>query len=193
MDNVTYESIISRVREKLDCEPGRIAGAPAALWWSWWPINPDFQDQLLSDYGVDTRFSTLEKEFREEVQAIRETLNELGHQPDVADWQKSSIDAGGKMMKGLNQAATALSVWDHIGVPIRRRGDTVFRIWAPRDVMGSPIIKALPIDVFVNGVADHTISDRIEIERLKKNLDKWRVVAVILAMVIALGIAAWFL
>ena len=96
-------------------------------------------------------------------------------------------------MNSLNQAASALSIWDQIGIPIRLRGDIVFRIWAPRDVMGSPIIKALPIDVFVNGVAEHTVSDRIEIKRLKKNIDRWRVATIILAVVIALRIASWVL
>lgn len=200
MDNITYESISRRARERLDCGADRIADTPTDLRWSWWPSTskPDFQDELLSgygvsDYGVDTRFSTLAKEFSEEVGAIRETLDELGNKPDLAEWQKTTFEPARKMMVSLNQAASAHSVWDQIGVPIRRRGDMVFRIWSPRDVMGSPIIKALPVDVFINGIADHTASNRIEIERLRKNMEKWQAVAIILAVVIALRIAVWLL
>lgn len=189
----TYESVIIRVREKLHCGPKRISDAPTAFRWSLWPSRPDLQDELLSDYGVDTGFSALENEFREEIQAIRETLDELGHGPEIADGQKSAMGAEHKMMKSLNQVAEALSIWDQIGVPIRRRGDAVFRIWAPRDVMGSPIIKALPIDTFLNCVAEQTASDRIEIERVKTSMEKWRVAATILAVLIALGVVAWIL
>jgi hypothetical protein len=54
--------------------------------------------------------------------------------------------------------------------------------------MGSPIIKALPIDAFVYGVAIQTASDRSVVERLKKNMGVWRAAAIILAVVIAVSI-----
>ena len=186
---ITYEIIITRVREKLGCGPERISDAPAALQWSWWPGKPDLQDELLSSYSIDTGFRALEKEFREEVQAIRETLDELGHEPELADWQKSSIEGGRKMMQSLNQVAGALSIWDEIGVPIRRRDNIIYRIWAPRDVMGSPIIKALPVDAFINGVTEQTASNLIEIERIKRLLKKWRVAAIIFGILVAVGAA----
>lgn len=193
MQTITYEQIVMRVRERLNCGPERISDAPAALRWSWWPSKPDLQDELLSDYGTDTGFHALEKEFREEVEAIRETLEELGHKPQLADWQKSSGEGGRKMMRSLNLVADALSVWDQIGVPIRRRHNIVFRIWAPHDVMGSPIIKALPIDVFINGVAEETAADRIEIQRMKKLLEKWQIAAIIFGILVAVGAAIWLL
>jgi len=190
-NKITYESIINRVREKLGCGAERISDASAAFRWSWWPSKPDLQDELLSDYGIDTGSRALEKEFREEVQAIRETLDELGHEPDLAEWQKSSSEAGRRMERSLNQIAGALIIWNQIGVPIRRRGNIVFRIWAPRDVLGSPIIKALPVDAFINGVTEQTVADRIEIERLKRFLEKWRVAAIILAIFAVVGAATW--
>jgi len=140
---------------------------------------------------MNTDFHTLEKEFREELQAIRETLDQLGHEPELADWQKSSSDAGRRVMQSLNQSAEALNIWDQIGVPIRRRGSTVFRIWAPRDVMGSPIIKTLPIDAFLIGAAEQTATDRIEIDRFKKLFENWRIAAIILAIILVLIAARW--
>jgi hypothetical protein len=188
---ITYETMIRSVREKLGCGSERISDAPTALRWSWWPDRPDLQDELSSDYGMNTDFHTLEKEFREELQAIREALDQLGHEPELADWQKSSSDARRRVMQSLNQSAEALNVWDEIGVPIRRRGNTVFRIWAPRDVMGSPIIKALPADAFAIGAAEQTATDRIEIDRLKKLFENWRIAAIILAIILALIAARW--
>ena len=189
----TYESVITRVRDKLRCGAERISDERIVFRWSWWPSRPDLQDELLSDYGQATRFSVLEKEFREEIDAIRETLDELAHESELADSQKSSRGAEQSMMKSLNQIAEALSIWDQIGVPIRRRGDIVFRIWAPRDVMGSPIIKALPIDTFINCVAEQSVSDRIEIERVKTSRQRWRITAIMLTVLIGLGAVAWIL
>ena len=191
MRKIIYETIIRSVREKLECGSERISDAPTALRWSWWPDRPDLQDELSSDYGMNTDFHTLEKEFREELQAIRETLDQLGHEPELADWQKSSSDAGRRVMQSLNQSAEALNIWDQIGVPIRRRGSTVFRIWAPRDVMGSPIIKALPIDAFLIGAAEQTATDRIEIDHFKKLFENWRIAAIILAIILVLIAARW--
>jgi len=196
VSNIPYESIISRVKEKLDWWPGRIADTPNVLRWSWWPNEPDFQDEISSDYGLDTSFSTLEKEFEEEVVAIRETLDELGHEPKLAEWQTGYEGAIGEVFNSANLAGSALRVWDQIAIPIRRRDDILFRIWAPRDLFGSPIIKSLPLNVFIYSVADHTASDRIEIERLKKKIENWRAAAmifVLFAVPIALGIAAWVL
>lgn len=146
---------------------------------------------MVSDYSIDSGNDALENEFREEVQAIREILDELGHEPELADWQKSSMESGRQMLLSLNQTAEALRIWDQIGAPVRCKGNTVFRIWAPRDVMGSPIIKALPADAFINDVVEQTATDRIEIERLKTLLEKWRVAAIIFAVLIVLGAASW--
>ena len=68
----------------------------------------------------------------------------------------------------------------------------IFRIWAPRDVMGSPIIKNIPIDVFINAVARQTASDLIENERIKKLLEKWRGAALLLGIIVAMWIAIRF-
>jgi hypothetical protein len=182
---MTYEAVITRVREKLGCGSERISDAPTALRWSWWPDKSNLQDGPLSDYGVGASFHPLENEFREEVLAIRETLDEQRHEPKLANWQKGSDGAGRKMMQSLNQVAAALEVWENIGVPIRRRNEVVFRIWAPRDVMGSPIIKSVQTDAFINGVAEQTAKDLIEIERLKKILEKWRTATIVLCALLA--------
>jgi len=191
-DKITYEDIIGRVKEKLNCSSDRISDVPTSFGRSWWPFQLDYQDELLSEYHIGTKFKALEKEVCEEIDAIRETLDELEYETEIADSQKRSADDGSQMMTAVYRLSTAKDIWDQIGVPIRRRGNIVFGIWTSTDVFISPIIKASPIDLFVNVLVEKTSSDRIEIERLKKTMDKWRSATIILAVIIALRLLTWF-
>ena len=187
----TYESVIASARTKLHCGPERISDTPGAYRWNWWATGPDLHDELLSNYAIGTCFAAIEKEFREEIETIRETLDELTPEPELADSPDSVNGAERRMMKSLDRAAQALRIWDEISVPIRRRGDIVFRIWSPRDVMGSPIIKALPIDAFVHGVVEQTAKDQVDIERLRASMGNWRLVAIVLVVLASAGLVVW--
>lgn len=188
---IDYAQVIAAVRAKLSCGAERIADAPAALRWSWWPTEPDIQDQLRSDYGVATDYSELENEFQSEVVAIRESLESLGHVPRLADWQGSSSVDGTSLWTGLNRSAVALSLWDRFGMPVRRRGDLVFRLWAPRQIMGgAPIIKAVPIDLYILTVAQKTAIDAVEISRLQAALRRWRSLSAAVGAVLLILVAA---
>ena len=96
------------------------------------------------------------------------------------------------MMASLNTQADALETWDHIGLPVRRRVEVVFRILAPRDVFGSPLIQALHIDDYIRGVCTKTAEDAAQIARLEKRLNAWRFVSILLGGVVLLGIL-WLL
>lgn len=200
--NVTYEDIINRVRAKLGCGAERISNAPAPFRWSWWPYEPDIIAQLLSDHGLDTEFPDLEKEFYEEVRAIRETLDELGWEPISPRMRRnhpkrhSTIELPASFFafqKEIDLHATALILWQEIAVPIRRRGEFVFRIWPPRDLMGSPIIQVLPLSTFLVNVVRQSAEDRREAYHLKDQLGKWKAGATILAFLVGVGILTWFL
>jgi len=184
--SITYIEIINRVREKLDCGPNRIADQPGPFPWCWWPSAPGFANQLNSDYGMESGVPELEKEFHAEVEVIREALDQLGHEPTLTGWQELSGAPTRRLMRSLDQAVTALTIWDAIGVPIRRKGDIVFLIRAPRDVLGSPCISAMSVDSYLGAVTEKTATDRVEIEALKKRLDLWRTGAIVLGIAIAL-------
>ncbi len=186
--NVTYGAVIQRVRSKLGDAAGRISETPTSLRWSFWPTQPGFGDRLVSDHGVRSAYPVLEEEFDQEVRAIREALEELGCEPGLSDWQKGSEDVGRKLMIGLNMAAGTLSIWDDISVPIRRRGNVVFRLWSPRDVAGTPVIKCLPVDTFIIAMAQETASQRFMIDRLQK----WRIGAIVLAYLLFLAVLLLF-
>jgi len=188
---ITYGQVIEAVRGKLNCGAERIADSPAALRWSWWPTEPDIQDQILSDYGAATDYSEIENEFQSEVAAIRESLKSLGHDTRLANWQKGSSSKVAPLWTGLNRSADALALWDHFGMPVRRRGNLVFRIWAPREVMGgAPIIKALPLDLYIPAVTQKTAVDAAEIARLQTGLSRWRGVSAAVGMALLILIAA---
>lgn len=183
---ITYEDIIYRVRKKLGCGAERISDAPAPFRWSWWPYKPNIVAELLSDYGMETGFPDLEKEFYEEIKAIEETLNELGWKPRVVKKQQNVPEYLSKINQSIKIRAEAMSIWEEIAVPTRRRGEIIFRIWPPRDLLGSPIIHALPIDAVLISVTKQSAEDRIEIERLRKLLQKWQAIAIIFIFILVI-------
>lgn len=182
---ITYEDIIYRVRKKLGCGAERISDAPAPFQWSWWPYKPNIVAELFSDYGMETGFPDLEKEFHEEVKAIWETLNELGWKPGATKKQKNLPESFQKFEQSVNLHAEAMATWEEIAVPVRRKGEIIFRIWPPRDLLGSPIIHALPIDAVLTSVIKQSAEDRIEIERLRKLLGKWQAIAIISTLILS--------
>lgn len=188
--DITFEQIIGTARSRLENGEARIADAPVPFRATWWPGTPDFAQQLRSDYGVPTTAPELEKAFQDEVGAIRESLKDAGHTPALAEWQKGSTEAGRQVMMGLNRQADALGIWDKIAIPVRRRGNLVFRILAPRDAMGSPIIEALPVDQYIRGVAIKTAEDAVSINHLTVMLDRWRTTSIVLGAFLAL-LLAW--
>jgi hypothetical protein len=188
------ETLIDVIRNKLDCGEDRISDHPAPYAWGWWPRGPSFQDSLFSDYGIlnedkDTTIQALEAEYWEEVTAIHDALDELELEPTVASWRSSDENepAG---IKSLRQRASAIGYWEEIAIPVRRRGEVVYRIIAPRDVMGSPVVSPIPIDFYLLGTAERTGADAKEIAQLRKSVERWQAVAALLGLMIALPIGA---
>lgn len=188
---VTYQQIITAARSRLEDSEARIADVPCPFRATWWPGSPSFKQHLLSDYGVSTSVPELEKAFYDELGAIRESLKDAGHTPALAGWQKGSTGAARKMMMSLNTQADALGIWDEIGFPIRRRGDVAFRILAPHDAMGSPLVQTVHIDDYIRGVSTKTAEDAACIGRLTKQLNRWRLASISLGGIVILLVVIW--
>jgi hypothetical protein len=189
----TYADVIAAARSRVGMSESRFAEEPQPFRATWWPGAPTFEQQLLSDYGVETPMPDLSKDFFEEVAAIRDSLKELGHKVQLAGWQKSGLEAGERMIEGLNRHAQALGFWDELCFPVRRRGDLVFRIQSPRDAMGTPIIQALGVDDYVRGTTIRTARAAVELAALAKSRDRWRVAAAILGFVLLVALVTWAL
>ena len=190
---VTFEQIVTAVRPKLKDDEARIADSPGPFRETWWPGKTHLGQGLLSDHGVPTSFPEIERAFYDEVRAICDSLKQAGQKPKLAEWHKGSKDAGTGMMLSLNFQADALSIWDKIAIPVRRRGDIVFRILAPRNVMGSPIVEALHIDHYIQGVSIKTAKDAACISGLRKKVSRWRLISLVLGVTVALIFILLFL
>lgn len=176
-NEVTFQEVIACVRQRLSDEGIRIAETPTLFQHVWWPSSPTFEIQLSSDYGMNSGPEYLNEEFDTEVKAIQECLEESGYVPDFEKWQLSEGPAG-RVYSSLNTRAMALSVWERIAYPLRRRGDVVYRICAPREILGGrPLIDAVIVDDFVRGISLQSAHDKIEFSQLKSSLILWRRVA----------------
>lgn len=185
-NDVTFNEVIAGVRSQLSDEGIRIAKVPTPFKLAWWPSNStateQYIEQLHSDYGQSSGPKKLSEEFAAEVKAIQECLNTHRHDPGLAKWQRLERDdevaeAATQMYKSLNQRATAISLWEQIAFPLRKQGDILFRIRAPRDISGSPIIDPMLVDDFIRGVSSHTVGNKQEIARLQKRLNLWKLIA----------------
>lgn len=182
----TYGDVLVAARSRVAAPESRFADEPQPFGATWWPGAATFEQQLLSDYSVESPMPDLSKDFFEEVSAIRDSLKELGHKVNLAEWQKSGHEAGERMMAGLNRHAEALALWDQLCFPVRRRGDLVFRIQSPRDAMGTPIIQALTVDDYVRGTSVRTARASADLAGLAKSRDRWRVAAAVLGFILLL-------
>lgn len=181
-NDVTFANVIADVRRQLSDNGIRIADTPISFSDAWWQNSPSMaqypEQQLKSDHGIPSGPKQLNEEFDAEVKAIHECLDRFERLPRFAKWQETKDPNARLMYKSLNQRADALQIWEHIAFPLRRRGDIVFRIFAPRQVLGgAPMIGALHVDDFIRGVSSHTVRDKHEIARLRKQLNVWKIIA----------------
>jgi hypothetical protein len=135
---------------------------------------------------LGTDFPDLEKEFQEEVEGITEALKELG-------WKLDAPDAPSRLNQTLKLRATALSIWAEIAMPIRRRGEIIFRLWPPRDVFGSPIIQSLPLDEYLIGATMISAEYSLQIKRLTESLRTWRLTAILSISLISATVVLHFI
>lgn len=183
------EREVEEIRQTLHDGENRIVAAPVSLRASWFPeyAHPSANDQLFSDYAASDPEPELARELEEEVGAFRDFL-ERGNQPGADSGQPGLPPAALSMMAGMNRRAQALSLWDRYAVPVRVRGARAYRIWAPRDVLGTPIIKSVPLPSYVAGVCERTAEDYLAIIQLNQKLSRWRTAATILGGLLILRV-----
>ena len=134
----------------------------------------DVRTELNSNYGIETEFPAVERQFDEEVSALTSIIEDEG--------PSDPNDSVARMNFSMAKRAHAMAEWGRIAVPIRLSGDQVVHIRAPRDLMGSPVISSLPLAEFLPLVAEHTALDRFRIIQLEAQLTVWKCVAAALAI-----------
>lgn len=150
-------------------------------------LNPDFQEEILSDYGMPSSNKKLEKDFFEELLLLENLLKEMKYPIKLADWQKrTSIKSGVDMFKSLNRRAYAIQIWEYYAIPWRYENDNVNFIWPPKDVMGTPVIHSYPVNIFLSQILDR-LEKKFELQvELEKKLNVWRNIALILLVVVGI-------
>lgn len=167
---------IELAREAVKNGRNRFWDTPVNFRLSWFPefLQPDMGEELMADRGLSSKHAGVEKEFWEEIEAIDKAVgDELSE--ELKNWrEKGAKVAGEYMMHRLERRAFIFSLWDRYGAPLRIRDGYVYRIWAPKDVMGSPVIKRFLLEHFLPMVCIRTASDTVEIKELKKKMEKWK-------------------
>jgi hypothetical protein len=114
-DEVSIQEIIDDVRRQLSDNGVRITDGLLSFERAWWPNEPDFQTQLLSDRGVLPGPKEVVDEFYAEVLAIQKTIEK--HDSAAA----AKMDSGDKVMAAADRRARALKFWEQcISVPTTR-------------------------------------------------------------------------
>jgi hypothetical protein len=78
-DDVSIQEIFDDVRHQLSDNGVRITDGLLSFERAWWPNEPDFQTQLLSDRGVLPGPKEVVDEFYAEVLAIQKTIERFEH------------------------------------------------------------------------------------------------------------------
>lgn len=178
---------VEAIRRTLSNGEYRLVPSPASLRVSWFPDFPSDSEQLLSDYSAGTPDPEISRDFEDEVRAFREFLEDGSPCRSGLDAIKLPPDAD-RFMSGLNRRAEAMSLWDRLAVPVRVKGNVAYRIWAPRDVFGTPIVHSVPLPLFVAGVCQKTAEDYVTILQFKEQLAKWRAGALILGVLLVISL-----
>lgn len=137
---------------------------------------PTPDEALRSDYGIPSNASEkkVTDEFWREIEAIEECLKESNFEVTLADWQKGTqLEQVQRMYKGMNLRAYALQFWDWYAIPFRYFDGRIFVVWAPDDVMGTPIVHSYNPQWFLFNLALRQTKDEIESQRQSKKLQKW--------------------
>ena len=178
MSDATTEFPLDELIASFPDGNNRFVNSKVSLRFTWFPFIEDFNESILSRYGVteDVNDEIL-SEFYTKTKIINEILLRFNIKPKLSDWQKSDSEAVQNLYYGLNRNAMAFSIWDSFAVPIRLHGENVYRIWTPQDVMGSPIIKSIPLRHFMQLTALKTSEDNLLFA--KKDIKIKRLISII--------------
>jgi hypothetical protein len=164
----TYADLIARLRAELPDGHSRFSPIPVDFLRTWWPSQDEpstFVEGLNSDYGQETGPPEVTAAYDAEVKAIRECMASLDPNELKDD------DPSSRVNRQVNRIAQAISFWEEIAFPIRRIGDRVYRIIAPRDALnGRPIVKEMSADDYIRGSTAISAVNRAELIKLKEQV-----------------------
>jgi len=137
---------------------------------------PDISDRISSNYSMPSANEEIAKQFYEEVRVIEKIMEEMNI-PNGPDLQ------------ALNRKAYAIQIWDCYAIPWRFHKETVYLIWSPHDLMGSPIIHSYPASYFLRALAEILEKHYNQAWKQARHLKYWRILAILVLIII--GFVLW--
>lgn len=145
--------------------------------------GPNMSEILSSNLSISSENEEIEKQYYEEIKVLEEIMVETDTPINLAEWQRGSAES---VMKGMNLRAYAMQIWDWYAIPWRLDGETVYIIYSPQDVMGSPIIHTWPATNFFEALAKTASKQNSDLENLDKKLSFWKNFGIIILVVVAI-------
>jgi len=136
---------------------------------------PDIQEQISSDYSMPPTNQEIAKQFHEEITMIEKVMD------DMNITKRLNLDA-------FNRKAYAMRLWDSYAIPWRFHNETVQLIWAPRDLMGTPVIHSYPVPYFLRTLAEILDQNCAHAWKQARHLKYWQIF--VLALII-IGLIVW--
>ena len=181
MDDEKVKFICKYVKSKIIDGDIRFVEEDMHLYKSYWPNNADFKERLFSDYGVgykDIRV-VFEKQYYEEIKLISEALRELDKGKDKDIGKFTELEKSQKEIeKFMKEGGLPSSIWEHIAIPYRTKGDLIFKITPPNDVFGSPIIDVLKAADFIVSISKYSAKAEIDLDILAGRANSFKVATI---------------
>ena len=151
---------------------------------------PDLSEWLSSYDTMSSGNDAIEKQYFEEITTIKKIMADTDVPIHLADWQsRAKSPAGDKMFKVLNRRGYAIQVWEWYAIPWRYKDGLIHLIWAPQDVMGSPIIHSYSVNEFLERLSNKQKAQFMKFQKSHKQIDIWRTISII--MLFFLGITVY--
>jgi hypothetical protein len=132
---------------------------------------PDPGELLQSDIGCLKSDPDMVQEYMEEISLLEQYIEESEFKVGISDWQKSNPQLWGP----LNRRAAAMDLWARYAIPWRIRGNFVYLIYPPRDVLGGiPVVRKIEIAKFCLSAFDDLAATKCSYEALQFRIHKWK-------------------
>jgi hypothetical protein len=157
---------IHEIQAALDEGDSRIVDAHCYMADCFFPDAPSFGDDLSSSYAMPSESPELDSQYQEELKAIWENIQK--HSPDIG--LDPSEEVMTRFRASMTLQSTSMNIWDTFALPLRLHDGRVYRIWGSKDLMGTPVVKSMPVDSFLRSVAIKTAEDKAHIDKLNSRL-----------------------
>ncbi len=143
---------------------------------TWFPVQPGTGDEIgdlvLSGAGIlegntSDDANEIRNEVSEELDAIQALILKDKYPIEPEPGEGNSTEY---LKDTISAWSIATTIWDWAAVQIRKRGDRVYRVWTPSDLMGPIVVRSLDVDDYVFLAGLKTAEDSAQIDTLSERV-----------------------